>query len=102
MRNIKALSSATVWSIALIAILTVLKEKTKPIGEFLQAIPPVHHHWVTKGIFALILFFGVYYFKAKKEEKTDILQEARIIMWASIVGFLIIVGFYIGHFVGYF
>ena len=54
MKNVKALSISSIASIAFITIITILGELIEPLKNGLAAI--TGHHWVTKSIFAMLLF----------------------------------------------
>jgi len=96
--HIKALSYATtgvIWFIVAITILMELYEK--PIKPFLTSL--TGHHWVTKGIFAVIVFAALYgalasFTTDNKEEPTPVY----VAIGSAVLGGIMVFLFFIWHF----
>jgi len=98
MKNITALmrsTSATIW---LVVIMTVLAEISSPFKTFLTGI--TGHHWVTKGVFALIFFVVLYILLAKAKESENLIKQATYVALSAILGGAVIFVFYLLHFYG--
>lgn len=97
--HLKALSRSTIASISLITILTVWGEKSPGLKDFLKSVSG--HHWVTKGIFSLILFVGLYFILAKYiKDNDDVKKETMFVVGSTVIGGSIIFVFYMLHFYG--
>src|SRR3989338_6929803 len=97
MTNIKALSLSTILTIILTVILTILGEISKSFKDTLAGI--TGHHWVTKGVFAFAIFFILYFVFGKMSDKNlNVWIEAKKVAWVTVIGILIISGFFIWHF----
>jgi len=101
-----------VVAVIFITIITILGELVKATvdGESVKVVKDFmkesllwgkyEHHWVGKGIWAVILFAGTtgisYLFTRKKEVSNDWLAEAiRLLSWLVIIGSVILLGFFL-------
>ena len=96
MKNIRSLSISTGITIVSITILTILAEMSTTFKIFLSSV--TGHHWVTKGIISLILFFGLYFLLVRTEDDLDIMKETIVITILTTIATLLIFGFYVWHF----
>lgn len=95
--HIKSLSRSTTGTIALITLVTVWSELSKPFKTFLADI--TGHHWVTKGLFSLAFFLFLYYiFSRLYKVSTDVKMETYYVIGAIILGGATIFIFYLWHF----
>jgi len=96
-KNIKALSLSTILVIAITAILTIWSELSSTLKTFLASL--TGHHWVTKGVFSIILFviLALILSKTTKESK-DIWPMAKLVGWITLLSTLAISLFYVWHF----
>jgi len=93
----KSLTHSTVLTIALITLITVWSEMSKPLKDFLAGI--TGHHWVTKGVLAFVFFIVLYLVFSKLfNDYEDINKQGYYIIGAAILGGLIIFIFYVWHF----
>ncbi|MDO8520870.1 MAG: hypothetical protein Q7S52_02030 [bacterium] len=96
--HIKALGIATATVIWFIVAITIVMELFEhPVKDFLVSV--TGHHWVTKGVFALVLFAIVY--GACVFLTTDSRDNARPVyaaIWSAILGGLAIFSFFVWHF----
>lgn len=95
--NSRALSLATSWTIIFIVAMTIVSELYKPLKTILADLSG--HHWVSKGIVALIFFVILYKLLYKKTlyEKDSQNYELAVI-GVTVLGGLAIFGFYIWHY----
>jgi RsiW-degrading membrane proteinase PrsW (M82 family) len=96
--HIKALSIAAtsvIWFVTAITILMELFEE--PIKPMLTSV--TGHHWVTKGLFAVILFAAVYglcvLFVADSRENA---RPVYVAIGSAVLGGLTIFLFFVWHF----
>ncbi len=95
--NIKSLSYSTILTICLIVIFTIFGELSKSFKTFLDSI--TGHHWVTKGLFSLIFFIIVYFLISRIiKDEADSTKHVIDVIIVTILGFIIIFGFYVWHF----
>lgn len=97
--DIKSLNYSTILTIFLIVVLTILGELSNSFKTFLTSI--TGHHWVTKGVFALIFFMAMYSISSRisKKDETDVHSQTIYTGMVAMLGWLIILGFYVWHFV---
>jgi len=98
MNNIKLriLNSIIIGAIAaiiFIIVITIAGDLYLSLKDWLKNI--FYHHWMGKGILAIVIFFifGFIFNKETGEEK--IVKNFSILIWSSIIGSLIIFGFFI-------
>ena len=96
MKNIKAISISTCTVIVVVTFLTIISELSSPFKSFLASL--TGHHWVTKSVISVVLFFVLYFLLSKVEDNLDVLKEATIVIIVTILGSLTIFGFYVWHF----
>jgi hypothetical protein len=96
MKNIKSMSIATSVTIIAVAVLTIWAELNHGFKDFLKSL--TGHHWVTKSVFSIVLFFGLYFLLQKTDEDLDVLKEVVVVIWVTAVASLAIFGFYLWHF----
>ena len=97
MKNYKSASISEIISIVVIVIMTIFSEVSSIFKNILTKISG--HHWLTKGIIALALFFILYFsFGKMKTKDSDILKYTKAVFWATIICSLIIIGFFVFEF----
>ena len=96
MKRIRSMSFATIVTVATITIITIIAELSEGFKNALKSV--TGHHWITKSVIAFILFFGVYIFVKRSDDKIKPLQEAWTIIWITLLASLILFGFYLWHF----
>lgn len=96
MKNIKSMSISTIAVIIAITIITLYGELSSTFKDFLKNI--TGHHWTSKSIISIIIFFGLYFFLVKSDDDLDVFKEACIVSIITILASLIIFGFYLWHF----
>jgi hypothetical protein len=96
----KAATMSANITIAVIALMTIISEIAKPFKDLLTSVPPVSHHWVTKGIISVILFAVLYFVFGKvfEEKKSGEIEGAMSTVIVTIVSGLAILIFYILHY----
>lgn len=95
--HVKSLSRSTAGTIALISLVTVWSELSRPFKTFLVDV--TGHHWVTKGVFSMVFYILLYLiFSRLYKESTDIKRETYYVFGATILGGVTIFIFYIWHF----
>ncbi|MBI4159255.1 hypothetical protein HY500_03275 [Candidatus Woesearchaeota archaeon] len=94
--NTKSLIYATSLTIILATLLTIIAELSKLLKDFLASI--TGHHWVTKGLFALIIFIAVYFFFASSKDYKECKKEIYSVIAITIVSSLAIFLFFVWHF----
>lgn len=95
--HVRAMSKATSITILFIALITIWSELFKPLKTFLASV--TGHHWVTKGVFSMLVFLLLYFILAEKIEDTDEpLKEVKQVIWSTIIAGLAIFIFYVGHY----
>ncbi len=94
--KIRALTHSTIATMALIAFMTIYSELSKPFKDFLAAVSG--HHWVTKGIFAVLFFVVLSFILNKTEEDTELKNEMFGLIVATAVFGLLIFLFFLQHF----
>ena len=96
--NIKSLNYSTILTICLIVVLTISGELSNSLKTFLASI--TGHHWVTKGVFSLIFYVIIYFLISKTvEDGADSTRQIIYAIITTVLGGVIIFGFYIWHFV---
>lgn len=98
----KAATTSASVSIAVIALMTIIGELVSPFKDFLASIPPVYHHWVTKGVFSFILFIALFFILGTVfgEEKSGKPQGVMATVVVTVLSGLAILIFYVIHFFG--
>jgi len=97
MKNYKAAAISTIITEAVIVFLTLFSEMSEGFKNLLKAM--TGHHWTSKGIIALILFFALYFaFRKMKTKENDIWKYTKHVFWLTIVFSLIILLFFVFEF----
>lgn len=93
----KSLNISTLITVWFIVVITLLSEVSSPFKDFLTGV--TGHHWVTKGVFSLVLFVLLYLLLVKiVKESDDGVSWIYYTIASVIVGGLIIFGFFVWHF----
>jgi hypothetical protein len=79
------------------ALLIVAKEKYAPLKDWMKSLSG--HHWITHAIFVIALFIVLGYIlsKADLEKKIDADKTSGMVIGGTLLGGLIIVGFFFKH-----
>ena len=85
---------ATIVTIILITVMTILSEISKSFKTLLA--DTFWHHWIGKGIIALVVFFLIALLFEDKER--DIYKITKLTVSIGIIGGLVIFLFYVFHF----
>jgi len=94
----KSLIHSTIITAVFIVVSTILSELYEPLKTFLADVSG--HHWVTKGIFSIIIFAILYFLLSKvySDHLENIGKETFGVVLAVIIGGFSIFLFYIWHF----
>ena len=95
-KNITALIYATVGAIWFTVLVTISAEFSEPFKNSLKAI--TGHHWTTKSVFSVILFFFLYFVFIRAKESENIKKSINFVLLNTIVGGLVLFIFFIWHF----
>lgn len=78
-------------------LLIVAKETYAPLKAWMKSL--FGHHWTTHGIFVIVLFIILGYIlsKAGLEKKIDADKTSGLVIAGTVLGGLIIVGFFFKH-----
>ena len=96
MKRIRSMSFATIVTVVAITIITIIAELSEGFRSSLKSV--TGHHWITKSVIAFILFFGVYLFVKRSDDKIDVLAESWKVIWITLLASLVLFGFYLWHF----
>jgi len=79
------------------ALLIVAKETYAPLKDWMKSL--FGHHWTTHGIFVIALFIilGYIFSKADLDKKIDADKTSGMVIAGTVLGGLIIVGFFFKH-----
>ncbi len=79
------------------ALLIITKETYAPLKSWMKALSG--HHWTTHGIFVIVLFIvlGYVFSKTNLNKKIDAAKTPLYIIAGTIVGGVVIVGFFFKH-----
>jgi len=94
--KIKALAHSTTITVALITIMTVVSELSKPFKELLANLGG--HHWVGKGLVSAIVFILGYFILASILKKSEEDKAIMMTVWVSVISVAVIFLFYILHY----
>ncbi|MBS3174420.1 hypothetical protein J4440_00905 [Candidatus Woesearchaeota archaeon] len=90
--NLRALNFSTIFTMVLITLMTIFGELYKPLKDFLAKIGT--HHWIGKGITALIFFIILYLALTKLDEKKFSEKSLYFTLVMSLIlGFIIFIFF---------
>lgn len=106
MNNFRLLNASAIgatWSVIVTTVLTLWGEYSPALKGVLKDFSG--HHWVTKSIIAVVLYFVVMFIYYKKKgsvtsERTR--TNLTRLIWVTIVGTLVIFLFFVGHYHGTF
>jgi len=102
MKSLKAFKWSMIWTSIFVLVTTLWSELSPSFKSFLAGI--TGHHWLTKSVFATLLFFGLYFLlpnkDSKKKETEDPLSVAKTIFWIIVLVSIIIFLYYVFHFFG--
>ena len=78
-------------------LLIIAKENYAPLKDWMKSLSG--HHWITHGIFVIALFIVLGYFLSKTdlEKKIDADKTSGLVIAGTVLGGLIIVGFFFKH-----
>jgi hypothetical protein len=78
-------------------LLIVAKENYAPLKDWMKSLSG--HHWTTHGIFVIVLFIllGFILSKTDLNRKIDAYKTSWMVIAGTVLGGLIIVGFYFKH-----
>ena len=96
MKRIRSMSFATIVTIIFVTVVTIAAEFSEVFKNFLKSI--TGHHWITKSVMAFVLFFAVYLFVKKSDDKVDALTESWHIIWITLLASLVLFGFFLWEF----
>ncbi len=97
MRNYKAGAISTLLTGAVIVFMTIYAELSEPFKNALKSI--TGHHWISKSLISLILFFILYFaFGKVKIKENDVWKYTQYVFWAVLFYSLIILLFFLFHF----
>jgi len=79
------------------ALLIITKETFAPVKNWMKSLSG--HHWTTHGIFVIVLFIVLGYILSKTdlEKKIDADKTSGMVIAGTVLGGLIIVGFFFKH-----
>lgn len=78
-------------------LLVIFKETNEGLKDWMASL--TGHHWVTHGIFTIALFFilGYIFSKMDIQAKFDAQKLKNIVIWSTVVGSALVVGFILIH-----
>lgn len=78
-------------------LLIVAKENYAPLKDWMKSL--FGHHWTTHGIFVIALFIilGYIFSRGGQNRKTDANKTSWMVITGTVLGGLIIVGFFFKH-----
>ncbi|RMD67920.1 hypothetical protein D6817_00165 [Candidatus Pacearchaeota archaeon] len=91
--NVRAGSIAGSVSAVGVALMTILSEESQAFKSFLTGL--TGHHWVSKSIITLVLFFGIYAISARTKDNEGFWKETLAFAIITIISALAIFGFYL-------
>ncbi len=92
--KLKGVYNATIVTIILITVTTILSEISELFSRFLADV--FWHHWIGKGIIALVVFFLIALLSSNKEK--DVYRSTKTVIATSIICGMAILLFYLFHF----
>lgn len=78
-------------------LLIIAKETYAPLKDLMKSLSG--HHWITHGIFVIVLFLvlGYIFSKTDMDRKIDADKTSGLVIVGTVLGGLIIVGFFFKH-----
>ena len=86
---------AAFWSVV---ILTVTAERLPAVKNILASLSG--HHWVSKSIIALLLFFTTAFVFSRRNDPDDLSGLVKGVMVSAAMAALLILAFYVLHYLG--
>jgi hypothetical protein len=96
MNRINSVSVATIFTIILTTIVTIYAEFSEGFKTFLKSL--TGHHWITKSVFSVVVFFAFYLFIKKSDKKIDILREVWKVILVTLLCSLVLFFFFVWHY----
>ncbi len=96
MKRIRSMNFATIFTIIVIALVTIFAELSEGFKNILKSI--TGHHWITKSLLAFVLFFGIYFIFKKSDKDLDVLAESWKLIWITLLASLVLFGFFSWHY----
>jgi hypothetical protein len=103
LKIIYSFTVSAIFTVIFIAIATVLSELYHPFKSWLAET--FTHHWIGKGVLAVIVFLGMrffysffYFHRIPVGVDTRLRKALLILFWITIISSLILLGFFILHF----
>jgi hypothetical protein len=92
---IRSFAIAAIVAIVFVTVATVLGELYKPFKNWLKET--FYHHWMGKGIIAIVVFYALGFIGRAKSKDTDeaLVTILRAVFWITLIGVLAITGFYL-------
>jgi hypothetical protein len=94
-RSLAYACHAVFWCVA---ILTIAAERAPAVKNFLAGLSG--HHWISKSIVALTLFFAVAFVFAGRDDPQDARGLVKGVVASALAAALLIVVFYVAHYYG--
>jgi hypothetical protein len=78
-------------------LLIIAKESYAPLKNWMKSLSG--HHWITHGIIVIVLFIilGYIFSKTEMDKKIDANNTSGLVIVGTVLGGLIIVGFFFKH-----
>jgi hypothetical protein len=96
MNRINSVSVATIFTIILTTIVTIYAEFSEGFKTFLKSL--IGHHWITKSVLSIVVFFAFYLFIKKSDKKIDILGEVWKVILVTLLCSLVLFFFFAWHY----
>lgn len=95
--NVKTSSYAIAYAYTAIfnGILVLFKENFEGVHNFMASLG---HHWVTHGVFDLVVFFGLGIYFSSRNTQITVSKAVTYMAWATIIGGGMIAIFNLFHF----
>ncbi|MGL1893053.1 MAG: hypothetical protein OCD02_15570 [Spirochaetaceae bacterium] len=75
------------------AILVVLKESFSGLHDVMAIM--TGHHWVTQGIFTIVLFYALTFLFHKKDYRFTLKKNLNFLIWGTVLSSVIITLFFV-------
>lgn len=98
---IKAFINGAVAAILTITLLTVAADLYSPLKDLLKQL--FSHHWIAKGVIAILVFLTVgffgWFFRAGTDGgSADVAQGLKTLFWTTAFSIFIVFGFFVWEF----
>lgn len=94
--RVRSMSLSVILSVIVTTAITIWAEFSVPLKDFLKSI--TGHHWVTKSILSIIIFFGVYLIARPSEKNINILNKTKKVIWVTLICILALLAFFTWHY----